>query len=44
MNHFINDLINTTLNSHVGRIAWVIITSAVIMTCVYLTADLIANR
>ena len=44
MNHFINDLINTTLNSRVGRITWVIITFAVIMTCLYFTADLIANR
>ena len=44
MNNIINDLINTTLDSRAGRIAWVIITSAVIMTCLYLTADLIANR
>ena len=43
MNNLINNLINITLNSRVGRIVWVVVTFAVVMTCLYLTADLIAN-
>ena len=34
-----NNLINITLNSRVGRIVWVVITFAVVMTCVYFAAD-----
>ena len=39
MNHFINDLINTTLNSHVGRITWAVLTVIVGLACVYFAAD-----
>lgn len=39
MNHFIHDLINTTLNSRVGRITWVVLTFVVFLDCVYFAAD-----
>ena len=34
-----NNLINITLNSRVGRMAWVVITLVVVMACLYFAAD-----
>lgn len=34
-----NDLINITLDSRIGRIVWAIITIAVVTICLYLAAD-----
>ena len=34
-----NNLINITLNSRIGRITWAIITFAVVMACLYFAAD-----
>lgn len=34
-----NDLINITLNSRAGRIAWVVITSVIVLACLYFAAD-----
>ena len=34
-----NNPINITLNSRIGRITWAIITFAVVAACLYLAAD-----
>lgn len=39
MNYFINNLINITLDSRAGRIAWVVLTVVVGLDCVYFAAD-----